>query len=73
MSVVYLINPDAGIFEFIPDVLPFVGNIDEVAATTFLLGVLSYFGIDIKGFFGKNFFVRDEDKEIKKIDTKKDE
>ncbi len=73
LSVVYLINPDAGIFEFIPDVLPFIGNIDEVAATTFLLGVLSYFGFDVKGFFGRNFFVREEKDEVKKIDMKKDE
>lgn len=34
---IYLINPTAGLVEFIPDVLPFVGNLDEAAATALLL------------------------------------
>jgi|GEM_PF-4601795 len=31
-SAVYLLNPTAGIFELLPDVLPGVGNLDEAAA-----------------------------------------
>jgi len=29
LSIVYLINPTAGIFEFLPDNIPFIGNVDE--------------------------------------------
>ncbi len=32
VAVVYLLNPTAGLFELIPDVLPGVGNLDEAAA-----------------------------------------
>ena len=28
----YMLNPGAGVFELIPDNIPFVGNLDEVAA-----------------------------------------
>lgn len=42
----YLVNPGAGIFELIPDNLPFLGNLDEVGATALLLACLRYFGID---------------------------
>jgi len=37
----YLINPTAGILEFIPDNFPIVGNLDEAAATAGLLYALS--------------------------------
>ncbi len=53
ICVVYLINPTAGLFEFLPDNLPFVGNLDEAGATALLISSLSYFGIDVKGFLGK--------------------
>jgi hypothetical protein len=39
-------NPGAGIFEIIPDNVPFIGNIDEAGATALLLACLRYFGID---------------------------
>lgn len=42
----YLVNPGAGIFELIPDNLPFVGNLDEAGATALLLACLRYFNID---------------------------
>lgn len=32
IGVVYLLNPTAGVIEFIPDNLPLVGNLDEAAA-----------------------------------------
>ena len=47
VALLYLVFPTFGIFEFIPDNMPFVGNLDEAAATTLLLGSLAYFGIEI--------------------------
>lgn len=57
LSFLYLLNPTAGIFEFLPDNIPFVGNIDEVTATTLLLSSLAYFGIDLSRLFKRE--VRD--------------
>ena len=37
ICIIYIINPGAGVFEFIPDNLPFVGNLDEAAATLLLV------------------------------------
>ena len=54
LSILYIINPTAGIFELIPDNLPFVGNLDELAASTLLLSCLSYFGIDMFNIFKKD-------------------
>jgi hypothetical protein len=51
LSALYLINPGAGVFEFIPDNLPLIGNLDEAAAVVLLLNCLAYFGIDLRGFF----------------------
>ncbi|MEN7551433.1 YkvA family protein [Rapidithrix thailandica] len=53
LSLVYLLNPTAGLAEFIPDNIPFVGNIDEATAVTLLLASLRYFGIDLGKFLGK--------------------
>ena len=36
-AVLYLLNPTAGLFELLPDVLPGVGNLDEAAATGLLI------------------------------------
>ena len=52
LSALYLINPGAGILEFIPDNLPIIGNIDEAAAVTILLACARYFGMDLSKFFG---------------------
>jgi len=49
----YILNPSIGIFEFLPDNLPLVGNLDEAAATTILLGCLGYFGLDLSRWFGR--------------------
>lgn len=46
LSGIYLLNPDAGVLEFLPDVIPGIGNIDEGLATAVLLGGLRYFGLD---------------------------
>lgn len=40
-SLVYLVNPTAGVLEFIPDNIPFLGNIDEAGATTMLIWAIS--------------------------------
>lgn len=32
IGALYLLNPGAGLFEFIPDAFPVVGNLDEAAA-----------------------------------------
>ena len=47
----YLINPTFGVFELIPDNLPIIGNLDEVAATGFLLSALKYLGFDFTNIF----------------------
>lgn len=41
LSVVYIINPTAGVLEFIPDNIPLVGNIDEAGATAMLLWAIA--------------------------------
>jgi uncharacterized membrane protein YkvA (DUF1232 family) len=46
LAGIYLANPTAG-FDFIPDVIPGIGNIDEVVATTIFLACLSRLGINI--------------------------
>ena len=51
LSLLYIFNPGAGILEFIPDNIPFIGNLDEAAAVMILLASLRYFGIDIGDIF----------------------
>jgi hypothetical protein len=53
VSGLYLINPGWGIFELIPDHIPFIGNLDEGGATFLLLSSLAYFGLDLRHIFGK--------------------
>ena len=54
LSLIYIINPTAGILEIIPDNFPIIGNLDEAAATALLLSCLSYFGIDLFNIFRKD-------------------
>lgn len=51
LSVIYLLNPGAGIFEIIPDHLPVIGNIDEALAMAVLLSCLQCFGINLPEIF----------------------
>lgn len=51
LSLLYLLNPTAGIFELIPDNLPLIGNLDEAAATTFILAALREYGLDLTHWF----------------------
>jgi len=48
-SSVFLLNLTLGIFE-VPDNLPFVGNLDEVVVSAFLLSCFRFLGYDILPF-----------------------
>jgi len=37
ICIAYILNPGLGFFEFIPDNLPFIGNLDEAGATMLLI------------------------------------
>ena len=48
LSGIYLANPSpGGIVEFIPDIIPGIGNLDEFIATTIFLTCLSRLGINV--------------------------
>ncbi len=51
LSIIYLLNPGAGLFEFIPDHLPLIGNLDEALAMALLLVCLQHFGIKMPEIF----------------------
>ena len=53
-SLLYLLNPGAGIFELIPDNIPIIGNLDEVAAVALLLACLRFFGYDLPAWFKRD-------------------
>lgn len=53
LGVIYLFNPGAGVFELIPDNLPFVGNLDDAVALTLLVMCLQHFGINLPDLFGR--------------------
>jgi len=54
LSVLYLLNPTAGVFEILPDNLPLIGNLDEAAAVALLLMCLRYFGIELPDLFRRD-------------------
>ncbi len=49
----YLLNPTAGILEFIPDNIPFLGNIDEAGAVLILVNTAAYYGLDLSRLYGQ--------------------
>ncbi len=53
-SAIYILNPTAGLFEIIPDNVPFIGNLDEAAAVALLLMCLKYFGINLPDIFRRD-------------------
>jgi len=53
-GLIYIINPGAGIIEFIPDAVPIIGNLDEAGATLLILGALRYIGVDLTKLFRKS-------------------
>ena len=66
LSALYILNPTAGLFEIIPDNLPFIGNLDEAAAVALLLMCLKYFGIDLPNIFRRG----EKDDKIIDVDPK---
>jgi hypothetical protein len=50
ISTLYLLNFSLGIFEIIPDYIPFVGNLDEAFFSGIFLGCLRYLGLDLIPF-----------------------
>ena len=53
LSLIYLINPTAVILEFIPDNIPFIGNLDEGGAAYILYSCIEYFRGKEIGLFRK--------------------
>ena len=53
LSALYLLNPTAGLGELIPDIVPLVGNLDEVVATLVLMKCLTTLGIDTSRLMGR--------------------
>jgi hypothetical protein len=50
IAVTYLMNPGFGMVELMPDGLPIIGHVDEMAAAWILYSVLAYFGIKVPPF-----------------------
>ena len=46
---IYLLNPAFGV-DLLPDNLPILGNLDEVATVFLMLGAIRYLGIDLPDF-----------------------
>ena len=40
IGVIYILNPTFGIFELIPDNLPYIGNLDEASAVLLILACI---------------------------------
>ena len=53
VAVLYLLNPTAGILEFIPDNIPFLGNLDEAGAVLILVNTAAYYGLDLSRLYGR--------------------
>jgi len=64
LSLLYLLNTGAGILGEIPDILPFVGNIDEATATAVLISCLAYLGIDLTRIFRRGKDGGEEPREV---------
>jgi hypothetical protein len=44
VGIIYLLNPTGGLVEIIPDIIPFVGNLDEgVAMLLIWYGLVEFF------------------------------
>ena len=44
LAGLYILNPTMGVFELLPDNIPFIGNLDEAAATAILLWAVKTLG-----------------------------
>ena len=54
LAFLYLLNPTLGVFELIPDNVPFIGNLDEATATFLLISALAYFCLDLRDVFSEH-------------------
>lgn len=52
LGFLYLMMPTLGIFELIPDAIPFIGSLDEASATVLVLNTLAYYGLDLNRLYG---------------------
>ncbi|MEK7867719.1 MAG: DUF1232 domain-containing protein [Planctomycetota bacterium] len=52
IAAFYLLNPNGGKQEFIPDQIRYWGNLDELVAVILLISALRSFGVDVCRFFG---------------------
>lgn len=50
VALLYLFAPS-----LIPDLIPFIGWLDEGIATTIILSALRYYGLDLAGLFGTSY------------------
>lgn len=48
---IYILNPTLGVFELIPDNIPFIGNLDEAGAVYLIISGLRYLGLDLSNLF----------------------
>ena len=51
VGILYTLNFGFGLVEFLPDNIPFLGNIDEAFALFLVYSSAEYFGIDVKSLF----------------------
>lgn len=54
LAGLYLLNPTAGILEFLPDNLPLIGNLDEATAVLILASTARYYGLDLTRLYGRS-------------------
>ncbi len=54
VGILYMLNFGFGVMEFLPDNLPFVGNVDEVFALFLVYSSAEYFGIKMKSLFKRD-------------------
>ena len=40
IGIIYILNPTFGVFEIIPDNLPYIGNLDEASAVLHIIACL---------------------------------
>lgn len=64
IGLIYILNPTFGIFEFIPDNLPIIGNLDESVAVMLVLA-----GI-VEALEGHRYRQNDKDENKNEIKTK---
>lgn len=52
LGMLYLMFPTLGLFELIPDAIPFIGSLDEFTATMLVINTLAYYGLDLGRLYG---------------------